>query len=39
MEHERIIKIYEYLCRYTDEAGSVTIKEIQDYLSDSGNIL
>lgn len=38
MEHERIIKIYEYLCRYTDEAGSVTIKEIQDYLSDSGNM-
>lgn len=38
MEHERIIKIYEYLCRYTDETKSVTIKEIQDYLSDSGNM-
>lgn len=38
MEHERIIKIYEYLCRYTDETRSVTIKEIQDYLSNSGNM-
>ena len=38
MEHERIIKIYDYLCRYTDEMRSVTIKEIQDYLSNSGNM-
>lgn len=37
MEHERIIQIYEYLCRYTDETKSVTIKEIQNYLSRSGN--
>lgn len=38
MEHERIIQIYEYLCRYTDETRSVTIKEIQDFLSTSGNM-
>lgn len=38
MEHERIIKIYEYLCRYTDEIRSVTIKEIQEHLSKNGNM-
>lgn len=38
MEHERIIQIYEYLCRYTDEIRSVTIKEIQEHLSKSGNM-
>lgn len=38
MEHERIIQIYEYLCRYTDETRGVTIKEIQNYLSRSGNM-
>ncbi len=38
MEHERIIKIYDYLCRYTDETRSVTIKEIQNHLSNGGNM-
>lgn len=38
MEHERIIQIYDYLCRCTDETKSVTIKDIQEYLSESGNM-
>ena len=37
MEHERIIQIYEYLCRFTDETKSVTIKEIQEYLFEKDN--
>ena len=37
MEHERIIQIYDYLCRYTNEDKGVTIKEIQHFLSSNGN--
>lgn len=37
MEHERIIQIYDYLCRYTNEDKGVTIKEIQRFLSSNGN--
>lgn len=36
MEHERIIKIHDYLRRYTNETKSVTIKDIQNHLENSG---
>jgi predicted DNA-binding transcriptional regulator YafY len=36
MEHERIIMISEYLSRHADKG--VTIKEIQQYLAQSGNM-
>lgn len=38
MEHERIIYIYEYLSRRTNNEKGVTIKDIQQYLSESGNM-
>jgi len=36
MNHERIIKIQEYLNRYATGDKAVTIKEIQEYLYESG---
>mgnify|MGYP003295347754 CR=1 FL=1 len=38
MDHERIIHIYEYLQKNTNEEKSVTAKEIKDYLLKSTNI-
>lgn len=38
MEHERIIYIYEYLSRYTDEKREVTIKDIQSHLEGTTNL-
>ena len=38
MEHERIIYIYEYLSCGTNESQGVTIKDIQRYLSENGNM-
>ena len=36
MNHERIIHIHEFLCRRTNNAKGVTIKDIQAYLSECG---
>ena len=38
MEHERIIHIFDYLCRNTDEEHSVSCKDIQDHLSKTANL-
>lgn len=38
MEHERILSVYECLCRYTDKSKGVSLKEIKQYLSSSGNL-
>ena len=38
MEHERIIHIYDYLCRNTDEEHSATCKDIQDHLARTANL-
>lgn len=38
MEHERIIYIYDYLCRNTDEEHSVSCKDIQNYLSRNADL-
>lgn len=38
MDHERIIHIYEYLQKNTNEEKSVTAKEIKDYLLKNTNI-
>lgn len=38
MEHERIICVLEYLSRYSDENNYVSIKQIQDYVSQVGNL-
>ncbi|WP_081850014.1 WYL domain-containing protein [Ruminococcus sp. HUN007] len=38
MEHERIICVLEYLSRYSDENTYVSIKQIQDYVSQVGNL-
>ena len=38
MEHERIICVLEYLSRYSDETNYVSIKQIQDYVSQVGNL-
>lgn len=38
MEHERIIYIYDYLCRNTDEEHSATCRDIQNYLSETANL-
>ncbi len=38
MEHERIIYIYDYLCRNTDEKHSVTLNDIRDYLARNANL-
>ena len=37
MEHERIIYIYDYLCRNTDEEHSASCKDIQNYLAKTAN--
>lgn len=37
MEHERILAVYECLCRYTDKSRGVSLKEIKRYISSSGN--
>ncbi|MBQ8515798.1 MAG: WYL domain-containing protein [Ruminococcus sp.] len=33
MEHERILCIYDYLCRYTNESRMASIQEIQEHLA------
>ena len=33
MDHERIIYIYDYLSRYTDENHDVSISQIQEHLA------
>lgn len=38
MEHERIIHIYEYLCRNTDEEREATINDIRSYLEGTTNL-
>lgn len=38
MEHERILHILDYLTRCTNDTRSVTIREIQSYLSDNCNL-
>ncbi|MBR5091449.1 MAG: WYL domain-containing protein [Ruminiclostridium sp.] len=38
MEHERIIQIYDYLCRNTDEEHSVSCRDIQDHLARNSNL-
>ena len=38
MDHERIIHIYDYLSRYTDENHFVTINQIQAHLANSCNL-
>ncbi len=38
MEHERIIHIYDYLCRNTDEEHSASCKDIQNYLAKTANL-
>lgn len=38
MEHERILCVFDYLSRYTDETKSVTAKEIQSYLANTTNM-
>ncbi len=38
MEHERIIHIYDYLCRNTDEEHSASCKDIQNYLARTANL-
>ena len=38
MEHERIIYIYDYLCRNTDEEHSASCKDIQNYLAKTANL-
>ena len=38
MEHERILHIYNYLCRNTDEEHGATCRDIQDYLSKTANL-
>lgn len=38
MEHDRILSVYEYLCRYTDKSKGVSLKEIKQYLSSAGNL-
>lgn len=38
MDHERILYIFEYLSRRTDNEKGVSIKDIQRYLSESGNM-
>lgn len=38
MEHERILYVYECLCRYTDKSRGITLKKIKQYLSASCNL-
>lgn len=38
MDHERIIHIYDYLSRYTDENHYVSISQIQDHLANTFNL-
>ncbi len=38
MEHERILSVYECLCRYTDKSKGISLKEIKRYISLSGNL-
>lgn len=38
MEHERIILIYEYLSRNTDEERDVSIRDIQNHLESTTNL-
>lgn len=38
MYHERIIYIYDYLSRYTDENHDVSISQIQEHLANACNL-
>ena len=38
MDHERIIYIYDYLSRYTDENHDVSISQIQEHLANVCNL-
>ena len=38
MDHERIIYIYDYLSRYTDENHYVSISQIQEHLANVCNL-
>lgn len=38
MDNERILYIYECLCRHTDNQHGVTIKDIQNYLSENAHM-
>ena len=38
MDHERIIHIYDYLSRYTDENHYVSISQIQNHLANAFNL-
>lgn len=38
MDHERIIYIYDYLSRYTDENHYVSISQIQEHLANACNL-
>lgn len=38
MDHERIIYIYDYLSRYTDENHDVSISQIQEHLANACNL-
>lgn len=38
MEHERIICVLEYLSRYSDENHYVSIKDIQNYVANTGTL-
>ncbi|WP_303790090.1 hypothetical protein [Ruminococcus flavefaciens] len=38
MDHERIIYIYDYLSRYTDENRYVSISQIQEHLANACNL-
>ena len=38
MDQERILFIYNFLSRYTDESRAVSVKEIQNYLAEACNL-
>ncbi|MDE5620415.1 MAG: WYL domain-containing protein [Ruminococcus sp.] len=38
MEHERILSVYECLCRYTDKSKGIPLKEIKRYIASAGNL-
>ena len=38
MEHERIICVYDYLSRFSDEDHYVSIRDIQEYVGNAGSL-
>jgi len=38
MNHERILHIYDCLCRFTDSSKGISIKDIQKYLAESADM-